>query len=223
MSSLSHAVGPLGRISLVRLGRRLSYLTLAYNSLEGVAAMVAGTLAGSVALVGFGIDSGIEVVSTLAALWRLSADVDLVRRDRAERITVRIIGTCFLLLAGYLAFDATQMLRTHAAPEKTVPGIVIAALSVVVMPLLSRAKRRVAIGLGSRSLAADATQTDYCAYLSAIVLTGLLLNTLLGWWWTDSVAALVMIPLILREGIGGLRGRPSCDDCGLSAETIIPR
>ena len=194
-------------------GQRLSYATLGYNCLEGIAATVAGLLAGSVALVGFGVDSGIEVVSSLAALWRLSADVDQARRDRAERVSLRIIGVCFLTLACFLLLDATQMLRTHAAPTATVPGIVIAGLSVVVMPLLSRAKRRVAAGLGSRSLSADATQTDLCAYLSAIVLGGLLLNALFGLWWADPVAALAMTPIIAREGIAGLRAKDSCGDC----------
>lgn len=201
------------RDQLVARGQRLSYLTIGYNCLEGIAATVTGLLAGSVALVGFGVDSGIEVASSLAALWRLSADADQVRRERVERVTLRVVGTCFLVLACYLLFDATQMLRAHAAPKASVPGIVIAAMSVVVMPVLSRAKRRVAVGLGSLSLAADATQTDLCAYLSAILLGGLLFNAIFGWWWADPVAAVAMTPIIVREGVAGWRAKHACSDC----------
>lgn len=203
----------LDRAALVRRGQWLSRLTLAYNSLEGVAAVVAGAMAGSVSLVGFGIDSVIEVASSAAALWRLRSDKHDEKRERSERITLRIVGLSFIALAFYVALDAARALWKHEPPERTVPGIVIAALSVIVMPLLARQKRAVAVGLGSRALEADATQTDLCMYLSAIVLVGLLLNAIFGWWWADPVAALIMVPIIAKEGVEGVRGEKSCDDC----------
>ncbi len=201
------------RATFVKRGKLLSRVTLAYNSAEGVAAIVTGALAGSVALMGFGIDSVIEVVSSVAALRRLGADADAEQRARAERLSLRIIGACFIALALYIALEAGHALLTHDVPRRTIPGIIVAAMSVVIMPLLARAKRRVAVGLGSRALAADATQTDLCMYLSAILLCGLLLNALAGWWWADPVAALVMVPIIAREGLEGLRGEDGCDDC----------
>jgi divalent metal cation (Fe/Co/Zn/Cd) transporter len=201
------------RPALVRRGQMLSRTTLAYNVAEGIAAIIAGVLAGSVALTGFGIDSAIEVISSVAALWRLRADADAVSREHAERRSARVIGVCFLALALYIAVDAVGTLRQHDAPRTTTVGMIVAALSVVVMPLLARAKRRVAIELGSRALQADAVQTDFCMYLSAIVLVGLALNALLGWWWADPLAALIMTPIIAREGIGGVRGQGDCDTC----------
>ena len=201
------------RAVLVRRGQVYSRITLAYNTCEGAAAIITGLMAGSIALVGFGLDSLIEVVSSGAALWRLRSDVDVARREHSERTALRIIGICFLALALYILVDASHALWAHAVPERTVPGMVVAGLSVIIMPLLARGKRRAARGLGSRALEADATQTDLCLYLSAIVLVGLALNTALGWWWADPVAALAMVPIIVREGIEGLRGEVCCDSC----------
>ena len=201
------------RRALVRRGRLLSYITLSYNVLEGVASLVFGTLAGSIALVGFGIDSLIEVTSSAAALWRLRADLDHVRRARVERASLRIIGVCFLVLAIYISAAAGHDLWKHEPPTESIPGMVVAALSVIVMPLLARAKRRVAIELGSRALRADAIQTSLCTYLSVVVLGGLALNALFGWWWADPVAALAMTPLIAKEGLDGLRGEDHCGEC----------
>ena len=203
----------VARATVARRGKRLSRLTLLYNAGEGIAALVAGVLAGSTALVGFGIDSVIEVISSVAALWRLQRDADPVERARAERVTHRIIGGCFVALAAYIAFEATHGLLMHQAPARTLAGVIITALSVVVMPLLARAKRGVAITLGSRALLSDATQTNLCAYLSAIVLAGVLLHILFGWWWADPVAALLMVPIIAKEGIEGLRGDATCATC----------
>ena len=191
----------------------LSRVTLAYNCLEGIASIVAGAIAGSISLVGFGIDSVIEVSSSVAALWRLRADADQGRRERVERITVRTIGALFLALSLYILVDAGRSLILHQPPERSVPGIIIAALSVVIMPALARAKRRIAVALGSRALAADAMQTSLCTWLSAIVLVGLGLNALFGWWWADPVAAICMTPIIAKEGVEGLRGEEHCDDC----------
>lgn len=207
------AVASSERQALVRRGQFLSRLTLIYNSLEGVSSVVVGALAGSVSLVGFGVDSLIEVTSSSAALWRLRSDHDHAHRERSERVAVRVIGSCFLALAAYIAADASHALWAHEAPERTFVGIVIAALSVLVMPWLASRKRTIAVGLGSRALQSDAKQTDLCTYLSIIVLAGLGLNAMLGWWWADPVAALLMVPIIVKEGIEGVRGEPSCDDC----------
>jgi len=201
------------RASLVRRGRWPSRITVGYNTAEAVASIVAGAMAGSVSLFGFGIDSMIEVASGAASLWRLQSDRDVDERERSERLALRIVGLCFIALAIYVAIDATLALVKRELPDRTIPGIVIAALSVVLMPILAGQKRRVAVALGSRALEADATQTDLCMYLSAIVLVGLLLNAVLGWWWADPVAALGMVPIIAREGVEGLRGAKSCDDC----------
>ncbi len=199
---------------LVRRGLQLNYLTLAYNSLEAVVSLVAGLLAGSVALVGFGFDSVIEVTASLAAQWRLRADLDHMGREGAERVTRRVVAWCFLALAAYVGYDGVKTLWLAEAPGRSLTGIVVLALSVIVMPLLARAKRRVARALRSSALESEATQTSLCAYLSAIALAGVALNALLGWWWADPVAALVMVPIIVREGIAGWRGDAGCgDDC----------
>ena len=201
----------LERGSAVRRGRLLEYLTIIWNLLEGTISVGAGLLAGSIALVGFGFDSFIESLSGGALLWRLHLDAP-ERRERAEKIALRVIGISFLLLAAYVAVDAAKSLINREPPEATYLGIAIAALSLVVMPILARAKRRVAKELHSHAMEADARQTDICTYLSAILLGGLLLNAVVGWWWADPVAALVMIPIIGKEGIEALRGK-QCGDC----------
>jgi divalent metal cation (Fe/Co/Zn/Cd) transporter len=208
----SIALTAQARAVAARRGKRLSRITLAYNTGEGIASIVAGILAGSIALVGFGIDSVIEVISSAASLWRLHSDADPARRARSERTALQVVGWCFLALAAYIALEAGHALYAHEIPERTIPGVVITVLSVIIMPLLARAKRRVAKALGSRALVADATQTSLCAYLSLIVLVGLLLNAALGWWWADPVAALAMVPIIGREGVDGIRAK-ACDDC----------
>jgi divalent metal cation (Fe/Co/Zn/Cd) transporter len=205
-------MGGANRIALVKRGRHLEYFTIIYNSLEGVIAIVAGIFAGSIALVGFGIDSVIEVTSGAVLLWRLHADVNEEKRERIEAITLRIVGICFIALALYLIYDSATTLIRHTPPQRSFPGIVLAAVSVIVMPFLTREKRKVASGINSRAMAADARQTEFCTYLSAILLGGLLLNALLGWWWADPVAALIMVPIIAKEGIEALRGETCCDD-----------
>jgi divalent metal cation (Fe/Co/Zn/Cd) transporter len=193
----------------VRRGRRLEYLTIAWNSAEALVALAAGLLAGSIALVGFGLDSLIEVLSGGIVLWRLLAD-----NERAERIALKVVGASFLALAAYVALDSIKTLWLRAPPEHSLAGIILAALSLVVMPLLARAKRRVAASIGSPALHADSRQTGLCACLSAILLGGLVLNALLGWWWADPVAGLVMAPIIANEGREALRGE-TCG-CGTS-------
>lgn len=199
------------RSESLRRGRVLEYLTIIWNLLEGIISVGAGLLAGSIALVGFGFDSFIESISGSALLWRLHLDAP-ERRERAEYIALKLVGTSFLLLAAYVAFDAIKSLIQGEPPEASYLGIAIAALSLVVMPFLARAKRKVASQLNSRALQADSRQTDICAYLSAILLGGLLLNAIFGFWWADPVAALVMTPIITKEGVEALRGE-SCDDC----------
>ena len=208
---MGRAPAAMNRAALVRRGQRLSRITLAYNTAEGIAAIVAGMLAGSIALTGFGIDSVIEVASSVAALWRLRSDADAAARERSERVSRRIIGVCFVALAIYIGIDAIHSLWTREQPRATIVGIIVAGFSVIIMPLLARSKRQVALALGSRALEADAVQTDLCMYLSAIVLAGLALNALLGWWWADPVAALIMVPIIAREGYEGLRGEDHCE------------
>lgn len=199
------------RADLIRRGRYLEYFTIGYNSLEGLIALGAGIFAGSIALVGFGFDSLIEVTSGVVLLWRLHADVDEVRRERVEAISLRIVGVCFLALALYVSHDSVESLIGREPPDESVVGIALAAVSLIVMPLLVRAKRRVARGINSGALMADSKQTELCTYLSAILLIGLLLNALFGWWWADPVAALIMVPIIIKEGIEALRGETCCD------------
>ncbi len=193
------------RAAAMRRGRNLEYLTIGWNSLEAVAAIGAGVLAGSIALVGFGIDSVIEVSSGAIILWRLFSG------EHREKLALKLVGISLLGLSAYVGFDAVKSLILRDTPETSYIGIAIAALSLVVMPLLARAKRNVAAHLNSRAMMADSKQTDICAYLSAILLGGLLLNAVFGWWWADPVAAVVMLPIIVKEGIGALRGKTCCD------------
>jgi divalent metal cation (Fe/Co/Zn/Cd) transporter len=208
------AIASATRHDLVRRGRQLEYFTIAYNSAEGLVSIVAGIVAGSVSLIGFGLDSLIEVTSGAALLWRLHHDLNRSRREQVERTTLRIVGACFIVLAIYIAYESGSTLILHEVPERSIPGIIVTAISVVVMPLLARAKRRVAAGIGSGAMNADSRQADFCTYLSAILLGGLLLNALLGWWWADPMAGLVMVPIIAKEGTDGVRGKACCDDCG---------
>ena len=198
------------RRAIAHHGRRLQYLTIAWNSAECLVSIGAGLIAGSIALVGFGLDSAIEVASSLTAVWRLAHDQDETERERAERRALRIIGSCFMVLALYVAVDAIKALVRHEAPAASSVGIVVAALSLVVMPILVRLKRRVAAQLDSGALEAETRQTAVCAYLSAILLVGLALNAWLGWWWTDPLAGLAMVPLIAKEGVEALRGKTCC-------------
>jgi len=193
----------------LKRGRRLEYFTLGWNMLEAVVAIGAGWLAGSIALVGFGVDSLIECTSGAILLWLLASPA---HDERRERLALRLVGVSFFLLAAYICFEAVKSLVTSEAPETSVPGIVLAAVSLIVMPLLARAKRKVAADLGSHALKADSRQTDICAYLSAILLGGLALNALFGWWWADPVAAIIMVPIIAREGLDAWQGEV-CEEC----------
>jgi divalent metal cation (Fe/Co/Zn/Cd) transporter len=197
----------------IQRGVTLEIITIAYNSLEALIALVFGFLAGSIALVGFGLDSVIEVTSGITLLWRLKSDSDLIKRERSERIALKIVGLCFVALAVYVSYESLEALIASEAPERTIPGILLAAVSVVVMPILARSKRLVAGQIGSAALVADSKQTSLCTYLSAILLLGLGLNAALGWWWADPIAGLAMVPIIAKEGIDALRGKTCCDSC----------
>ena len=191
----------------VRAGRRIEYWSLACTIAEGVFALYAGWLAGSVALIGFGADSVIEIASSAIVLWRLFAPD---RGEQRERIALRLVGVCFLAPALYVAIESAETLWSRRVPEASYFGIIVAVVSMAMMLLLARAKRHAAVRLNSASLAADSRQSSICAYLSAILLVGLGLNALLGWWWADPLAALVMLPIIVKEGFEALRG----ETCG---------
>ena len=203
----------VNRARHVRRGVQLEWFTIAYNSLEGLIALAAGFFSGSIALVGFGFDSAIEVTSGAALLWRLHTDESERTRERHEAAALRIVGVCFLVLALYVSYDALQSLVSREAPRLSLPGIVLAMASLIVMPLLALAKRRVAGHIASPALTADAKQTELCTYLSGILLCGLVLNASLGWWWADPVSALAMVPIIAKEGSDALRGRTCCATC----------
>jgi divalent metal cation (Fe/Co/Zn/Cd) transporter len=192
-------------------GRRLEYFTIVWNLMEGIISLLAGILAGSISLVGFGVDSFIEVASGTIILWRMTVDRDTAHRERNEELALRLVGFSFLGLAGCLVFQSVIRFADEKTPQPSTLGMVIAALSLIVMPLLSSAKREVARRLGSLAMAADAKQTDFCAYLSAILLAGLLLNFAYGWWWADPVAALIMAAIIGNEGINSSLGKKCCD------------
>jgi divalent metal cation (Fe/Co/Zn/Cd) transporter len=201
------------RAPLVRRGLRLNYLTIGYNVVEALVSLVSGFLAGSVALVGFGIDSVIEVSASAAAQWRLRVDLDHARREHVELLTRRAIGISFLALALYVAIDSGKSLWLAERPDRSITGIVILTMSLIVMPVLARAKRRVARSLDSRALEADATQTSLCAWLSAIALAGVALNAALGWWWADPAAGLGIATLAAVEGVRTWRAESLTDTC----------
>jgi len=200
---------------IVQRGKRLEYFTIGWNSFEGLAALTTGIISGSISLVGFGVDSFIEVTSAVALLWRLSVMADEGSREKNERFTLKIVGACFLALSVYVAFVAISNLLQKHSPAHSIAGIAIACAALVAMPLLSHFKRQIGHQLGSGAMVADARQADFCAYLSAILLIGLILNATVGWWWADPIAALLMTPIIAKEGINALQGKACCQvGCG---------
>jgi divalent metal cation (Fe/Co/Zn/Cd) transporter len=198
------------RPRLLARALHLEYLTVGWNVIEGVIAVTAALAAGSVALLGFGIDSFVETISGLVLIWRLRREATGTLDEDAiqaiERRAERLVGASFFLLAAYITFDAITTLLAQEKPEASPVGIAITALSIGVMLWLARAKRRVATALGSRALAADAEQTQACWYLSVVVLAGIGLNAALGWWWADPVAALGVVVILVREGLEAWRG-----------------
>jgi len=206
MNDLAHGNS---RETDARVGRRLEYFTLGWNLTEAVVGIGAGLIAGSIALIGFGVDSVIESFSGASLLWRLqSHEAD----EKREQLALKLVGISFFVLAAYVAADAAKTLIQREPPHPSIVGVCLAAVSIVVMPLLARAKRRVAARLNSRALVADSRQTDLCAYLSGILFVGLIINALFGWWWADSIAAILMVPIITREGIQSMRG-DACTGC----------
>ena len=194
------------RSLLTRRVRLLVAATITYNLIEGIVAITAGAVASSVALIGFGLDSLVEVTSAAAVAWQFAA------RDpeRREKTALRVIAWSFFALAAYVTVEALRTLFGDAVPEHSTVGIVLLAVSVVVMPFLSLAQRRAGRELGSHSAVVDSKQTLLCTYLSAAVLAGLLLNSTLGWWWADPIAALVLAAVAIREGREALRGEVCC-------------
>ena len=201
------ATGMLAREAVLRRRvRRLVAATITYNVVEAVVAITAGVGASSVALIGFGLDSTIEVASAAAVAWQFSA----ARPQERERTALRIIGASFFALAAYVTLEATRTLITGSEATPSTPGLALTALSLAIMPVLSRAQRRTGQELGSASAVADSKQTLLCTYLSAIVLVGLGLNSLWGLTWADPVAGLVIAVIALREGRDAWRGDACC-------------
>ncbi len=189
-------------------GVTLEYFTVGWNVVEAFVAITAGLLAGSIALVGFGLDSIIESISGLILLWRLKMELKSSEGERAkdlERKALLGVGLTFWLLAAYIAYEAIEKLMAREAPQSSPIGIALAVASLIVMPLLAWNKRRVAAKIESRALEADATETIVCAYLSFTLLLGLALNASLGWWWADPVAAMLMLPVLIREGFEAVK------------------
>jgi divalent metal cation (Fe/Co/Zn/Cd) transporter len=213
MDISSQTESPSGRDALLRQAQHLAVFTVGWNITEGIVAIAAAWVAASRALTGFGLDGAVESVSAAVLMWRLGAERrDPERAERVEGIAVRAIGVSFVLLAAFVAYEAVLSLVLHKEPEASPAGIAVTAVSLVVMPLLARRKRRVAISLGSRAAEADSAQSRACASLSAVVLVGLVLNAAFSWWWADPVAALVVVVLLLREGREALTAE-HVDDC----------
>ncbi|HYU83344.1 MAG TPA: cation transporter [Kribbellaceae bacterium] len=218
MSAITLGPGAGRREVLARRIRRLVAATIGYNLAEAVVAITAGILASSTALIGFGLDSVIEVSSATAVAWQFSAR-DHAARDARERTALRIIAVSFFALAAYVTVDAVRALAGRGEAEPSVPGIVLAAVSLVVMPVLSAAQRRAGRELGSASAVADSKQTLLCTYLSAVLLAGLVLNATLGWSWADPVAALGIAAAATKEGLDAWRGEGCCASAHEPAST----
>lgn len=206
MTALQLAPAPSRRAVLTRRIRLFAAATISYNVIEAVVALWAGGVADSSALIGFGLDSVIEVTSALALSWQFSAKDP----ERREHLTLRIIALSFFALAAFVAVDSVRSLTGGGEAQHSAPGIVIAALSLAIMPVLSWLQRRAGRELGSRTAVADSKQTLLCTYLSAVLLLGLVLNSTLGWWWADAGAALVIAAIAVREGINAWRGDVCC-------------
>ncbi|MFK4299783.1 Co/Zn/Cd efflux system component [Arthrobacter sp. GAS37] len=196
----------LRRVVLSRRIRLFAAATITYNVIEAIAALWAGGIADSSALIGFGLDSLIEVGSAAALSWQFSAKDP----ERREHLTLRIIAVSFFALAAFVTLDSLRSLAGGGEAQHSVPGIVIAALSLAIMPVLSWLQRRAGRELGSRTAVADSKQTLLCTYLSAVLLAGLVLNSAFGWWWADAGAAMVIALMAFREGINAWRGDSCC-------------
>lgn len=208
---------PTAERDWARIGLWLVGATLAYNVVEAAIALASGAAADSIALVGFGLDSGIEVAAAAVLLWRLALEAGGTDGDElelAERRVHRFVGATFLALAVYVTGQAGWTLWSQDEPRESVVGIVLAAASLAIMPLVSWGKLRAAREIGSAALRAEAKETLACSYLSFALLLGLLANAAAGWWWADPVAALAMVPWLIREGREGIRGESCAESCG---------
>jgi cation diffusion facilitator family transporter len=200
---MTEAVSLERRRGLHRRALWLEYFTVGWNVVEGVVAIGAGLLAGSVALVGFGVDSSIEVISALGLLWRLrkaGPEATVAEESGAERRALYVVAATFFLLAAYITFEAVTSLLGREAPDRSTVGLVLSLLSLVIMPALAYMKQRAGREMGSRALVADAAETWVCSYLSLALLAGVGLHELFGWWWADPLGALAMLPVILWQG-----------------------
>ncbi|MEU7829544.1 MULTISPECIES: cation transporter [unclassified Nonomuraea] len=200
------APDPARRAMLRRRIRLLVAATITYNVIEAIVAITAGTIASSAALIGFGLDSIVEVASAAAVAWQFS----VADHERREKVALRVIAISFFALAAYVSFDAVRALLGVGEAEHSTPGLILAALSLAVMPFLSYAQRRAGRELGSASAVADSKQTLLCTYLSAVLLVGLALNSLFGWSWADPIAALVIAAVAVKEGREAWRGDACC-------------
>ena len=216
MISLQLSPSPARRAVLSRRIRLFAAATISYNLIEAVVALWAGGAADSSALLGFGLDSIIEVASALALSWQFSSKDP----ERREYLTLRIIAVSFFALAAFVSAEAVRSLLGAGEAQHSTPGIVIAALSLVIMPVLSWLQRRAGRELGSRTAVADSKQTLLCTYLSAVLLAGLVLNSTLGWWWADPLAAVVIAAIALREGINAWRGDICCTVPHTAADSL---
>jgi cation diffusion facilitator family transporter len=181
----------------------LEYFTIGWNVIEGVVAIGAGLLAGSVALVGFGVDSAVEVISAVGLLWRLrkaGPEATVAEESGAERRALYVVAATFFLLAAYITYEALHSLLGREEPDRSTVGLVLSVLSLVIMPALAWWKQRTGHQMGSRALVADSVETWVCSYLSLALLAGVGLHELFGWWWADPVGALAMLPVILWQG-----------------------
>jgi divalent metal cation (Fe/Co/Zn/Cd) transporter len=206
-------VPPDRRRAAVRRATLLNRLSLGYNAIEAVIALGAGVVAGSISLIGFGLDSVVEVSASLILTWRLAAERRGGCTQEADRRATKAVALSFGALAIYVGFEATQRLLNGDESDATWIGIALTGFSVVVMPFLARAKRRIAPLLGSRAQEAEANQTALCALMSGVVLLGLVLNAALGWWWADPAAALAIASLAAVEGVRTWRADSLADTC----------
>jgi divalent metal cation (Fe/Co/Zn/Cd) transporter len=203
----------LDRAQAVRRVRVYNNLTIGWNVVEGIVALSAGIIAGSISLIAFGLDSGVEVSTSMVLAWRLAQERRGGCMASYDRRATRWIAACFALLAVYVSYEAIAQLVEQRAPDVSVPGIVLAALSVIVMPVLARAKKRLGPVLGSQAVVSESRQTELCAWLSAVVLVGLGLNAVLGWWWADPTAALAVAGFATFETIRTWRADSLEDTC----------
>ena len=203
----------LDRSTAVRRVRLYNNLTIGWNVVEGTVGLTAGIIAGSISLIAFGLDSGIEVSTSLVLMWRLAQERRGGCMAEHDRRATRAIAVCFGVVAVYVTVEAIAQLTAQRPPDVSVPGIVIAAASLVLMPLLARAKRRLGPVLGSQAVVSEARQTELCAWLSGVVLVGLAANAALGWWWADPAAALVVAGFAGYEAVRTWRAERLEDTC----------